>query len=269
MKIVILVENRKEQNECLNEEGLSIYVEIDSNKFLIDAGITDAYLTNAKLLNIDLDSIEKMVLSHGHWDHGNGFKYLSQTKNKTIILHPDCFLDRYSSRRDMEYAGINQKLDEMTKKYNIIQTVNSYEIFDNVWYLGQIDRNNDFEGKKFPTVLENNEIDYLNDDSGVAIKTQRGIIVISSCAHSGICNTIEYAKKITGENKVLAVIGGFHLNEIDELLEKTIEYFKENIIDNIYVGHCTSDEVLNEFEKKLKDTCNIEKLYSGKIIEID
>lgn len=58
----------------------------------------------------------------------------------------------------------------------------------------------------------------------MVIKTGIGIIVISGCSHSGICNTVEYAKKITNDNRVLAVIGGFHLKEVDECTIKTIEY---------------------------------------------
>ena len=262
MKFIVLAENRK-KCLCDNEEGLSLYIEIDDNKLLLDTGITDLFIKNSKILDVDLNQIETIVLSHGHWDHGNGLKYLENTENKTIILHPECFTDRYSIRRQGEYAGINLKLEEMSEKYNTIQSREPYQIFDDVWYLGQIERANDFEAREFPTELKNGEIDYLKDDSGIAIKTNNGIVVISGCSHSGICNTVEHAKKVTKENKVYAVIGGFHLKNINKITEDTIKYFINNNISKAYMGHCTSDEVIVEFEKKLKGKCEVEMLYAG------
>lgn len=267
MKFIVLAENRKE-NICSNEDGLSLYIEVNNNKLLLDTGITDLFIKNSEILNVDLNNIETIVLSHGHWDHGNGLKYIKNTKNKTVILHPESFTDRCSIRRNMEYAGINLNLNEMKEKYSVIQSTTPYKIFENVFYLGQITRKNNFEAKKFPTALKNGEIDYLNDDSGIVIKTENGIIVISGCAHSGICNTIEYAKLVANDNRILAVIGGFHLKDISDATMKTIDYFIENKVQKAYVGHCTSDEVIEEFEKQLNNKCTVEKLFSGAEFEI-
>ena len=88
---------------------------------------------------------------------------------------------------------------------------------------------------------------------------KNGLIIISGCAHSGICNTIEYAKKITGENRIKAVIGGFHLKEINESTLKTIEYMKQEDIKSIYLAHCTSDIVCEEFIKQLPEKVNVIK----------
>ena len=266
MRVIVLSENRK-KNQCNNEEGLSLYVEVNNNKLLLDTGITDLFIENSEILNIDLSKIEIIVLSHGHWDHGNGLKYLNGD-NKTVILHPNSFADRYSIRRNEEYAGINLKLEEMSQKYNVIQTKTSYKIFENIWFLGEIERKNDFEAKKFPTILAESKIDYIEDDSGIVIKTDNGIIVISGCSHSGICNTIEQAKKIANENRICAVMGGFHLKEVDEMTQETIKYFANNNVASAYMGHCTSDEVINEFKKQLEGKCKVEILYSGAEFEL-
>lgn len=77
-----------------------------------------------------------------------------------------------------------------------------YQIFENVWFLGQIDRKFEVPIKNLPTVLENGKIDYLYDDSGIVIKVEKGIIVFASCSHSGINNIIEQAKKITNEERI-------------------------------------------------------------------
>lgn len=111
-----------------------------------------------------------------------------------------------------------------------------------------------------------NIYEHLND-SGLVIKTNLGLIVISGCAHSGICNTIEYAKKVTGENRALAVIGGFHLKEIDEQTVKTIDYMKKNNVNLLYLAHCTSDKVCEHFMEMLPEITNIIK--TGNTYEID
>ena len=77
--------------------------------------------------------------------------------------------------------------------------------------MGQIPRETEFEKIPAKTVLKDKKLDFVDDDSGIVIKTEKGLVIISGCAHAGICNTIEYAKKITKENNVYAVMGGFHL----------------------------------------------------------
>lgn len=113
------------------------------------------------------------------------------------------------------------------------------------------------------------QFDIVKDDSAVVINSSKGLIIMSPCSHSGICNIIEYAKKITKNNDVYAVIGGFHIKEVDENTKKVIIYFLENNIKNIYLGHCTSDEVCNEFINKLSDYSNIKVMSSGLIIDFD
>jgi 7,8-dihydropterin-6-yl-methyl-4-(beta-D-ribofuranosyl)aminobenzene 5'-phosphate synthase len=98
----ILVENDNE----INEHGLSIHIEYDDLKILFDAGQSDLYQKNAKKLGIDLTKIDLVVLSHGHYDHGNGLKYLSQ---KILLCHPKVFSRRF--REDGSYVGLN-----LTKK---------------------------------------------------------------------------------------------------------------------------------------------------------
>lgn len=266
IKFTVLTEDRMCENNCISEHGLSIYIEINNNTLLLDSGLSDVFLKNAETLGINLDKVENIVLSHGHYDHGNGLKYINA--RKTLILHPNCYTKRYSLRRNMEYAGINQSKEELLEKFDIYETKKPYEIFDNTWYLGEINRKFEVPARNLPTVLENEEIDYLKDDSGIVIKTESGIIVFASCSHSGINNIIEQAKEITNENKVLAVVGGLHLKEINSYTSDIIQYFKDNKIENAYIGHCTSDEVIKYFEEQLNGYTKINKLFAGARFEI-
>ena len=241
MKITILNDNAPGRN-CLAEYGLSFLVEADK-KILFDAGATDVYLQNAKILGISLNDIDSIVLSHGHWDHGNGLKYISGPQ---LICHPDVFKRRYN-KKENRYIGLNQSQRELESRFKIITSREPYKISPQIYFLGEIPRINDFEAKSTYFYHEGGQEDFVPDDSGLAVITASGIVVISGCAHAGICNTIEYAKKVTGISVVSAVIGGFHLRTNNEQTQKTIEYFKASGIKDIYPTHCTGLPALAQF----------------------
>lgn len=255
VKITVLNDNRKMNDELENEHGISLLLEVEGKTILMDAGQTEIYKNNAKKLGIDLLEVNDIVLSHGDYDHGNGLKYFDKKVN--LICHPNCNCYRVSKRTG-NFSGLNQSKAELEEKFYLNESDKPYNISENVIFLGQIERENSFEKGNLPAVDENgNEYKHL-DDSGIVIKTEEGLIVISGCAHSGICNTVEYAKKITEENRVRAVIGGFHLKEVNECTLKTIEYMKNNV-ECVYLAHCTSDIVGEEFEKNLKEKAKIIK----------
>ncbi len=255
MKLTILVENNA--RKCPGEHGFSMLIE-DDKKVLFDVGETDLFLKNAESLNINLEEIDCIVLSHAHHDHGNGLKFI---KNKKLICHPGCFDKKY--RRNVEYNGLDINLEQAKENFEVILTKEPYKISENIIFLGEIPRENDFESKTTPFCDENDKDDFILDDSALAIKTEKGLVVIAGCSHAGICNIIEYAKRITGLN-VYAVIGGFHLKKLNDIAKKTIEYFKKENIEHIYPGHCVKEPVISEFEKQL----NAKRLHSGDVIEI-
>lgn len=265
IKIDVLNDNRCENKELECEHGLSLYIEYDNKKILFDAGQTDIFLRNAKKLGINIDEIDTIVLSHGDYDHGNGLKYLN-TKTD-LICHPD-FMKYRISKRTGNYDGLNQTKEELSQKFNLILTKDPYNISENIIFLGEIERNNSFEkGDNLPMIdREGNTYQHL-DDSGIVLKTKNGIIVISGCAHSGICNTIEYAKKVTNMDTVLAAIGGFHLKNLNSQTEETIRYLINNNIEKIYLAHCTSDIVCQEFINKMPSKVKV--LSSGVHLNID
>jgi len=261
LEISCLNDDRCNINNLEHEHGLSLYIENDNTKILFDVGQSSVFKNNATKLNIDLSKIEYLILSHGHYDHTDGLKYIDDKIN--IVCHPNCVIWR-KSKRTNKYNGIPYNKEELNKKFNAIMTKEPFKINDQVVFLGEIERNNDFECKKFPSVLENGNEDTAIDDTGIAIDTPKGIVVISGCGHSGICNTIEQAKKLLGKSHVYCVIGGFHLKECDTQTYKTIEYMKDNNIERLILGHCTSDIVCEEFIKQLSQTTIVEVLETGK-----
>jgi 7,8-dihydropterin-6-yl-methyl-4-(beta-D-ribofuranosyl)aminobenzene 5'-phosphate synthase len=256
MRLSILTENTASGKFCA-EHGLSYYIESDVN-ILFDTGHSDVFLQNAQKLNIDINQIETVVLSHGHWDHGNGLKFL---KNKNLICHPDVFKKRFRKGGD-ENIGLDLSLQQLKIKFNIATSRKPYPVSKNIIFLGEIPRKNSFESQTTTFALENNTDDFILDDSGLVIKLNDEIIIISGCAHSGICNIIEYAKNITGITKIRAVIGGFHLKHNDNQTQETIKYLKQQDVKEIYPSHCTELPALTAFYNEFQ----IKQLKTGMII---
>lgn len=238
MKITVLVDNNTFIDYYyFGEPGLSFYIEDEGKKILFDTGYSDIYLKNAKSLNIDLNNLDYLVLSHGHDDHTGGLQYINQidTKNTTLIAHPGVFNKR--EHRGLQ-IGCPVNLDDLVVK-EYIDGTKSYKITNNLYYLGQINRTNNFENKNVGN-LSTGEKDYVLDDSALVYKDEKGLFIITACSHSGICNIIEQAKQITGINKINGIIGGFHLLKDDSQLEETIKYFENEKIDDLYPCHCIS-----------------------------
>lgn len=260
VKITILNDTRNSRKDIYdNDDGFSAYIEVNDNKFLFDVGPNDNYIKNAKKMNIDLNKISTIVLSHGHFDHGDGLEFFN--KKVKLIAHPNCTYKRWWKHDHTHNSGLKLSKAEMEKRFYTNFTKEPYQIFENVFFLGEIKR-------KMPVVLnkwalENGDNDEILDDSGITINTPNGIIVIAGCSHSGICNIVEYAKEVTGNNQVLAVLGGFHLRELGEETNKAIEYMRKNVKE-VILAHCTVDEVCEKFMKELNKDIKISATEVGK-----
>ena len=267
MKITIVVDNQALEF-LLSEFGFSCYIEIDDKKLLFDTGYSGIFLQNASLLGINLYKIDFLILSHGHHDHTWGLANLIQNimqkvENKKHIckptlvccpgaLEPKWLMDGYQN-------GLFLNKETLASFFNIQLTNQPMWLSENMVFLGKIERKLDFEKDAYKenvppgkTIINGTlQEDQLLDDSAIACKTKNGLVIITGCSHSGICNIVEYAKKVTNQKNVYAVIGGFHLKELDDITLKTIEYLKKERITKIFPLHCTSKKVKEEFSKKL------------------
>ncbi|MDX9881610.1 MAG: MBL fold metallo-hydrolase [Prolixibacteraceae bacterium] len=242
MKISILTDNYPGGNTRA-EHGLSYFIEHDGTKILFDTGQSNLFLQNASKMGIDAVNPDAIVLSHGHFDHGDGLDSLSGGK---LICHPGCFVKRYRSR-DQSYIGLKNTKEQLNKKFELITTAGPYPISEKIIFLGEISRISDFESKETPFSFKDGSLDFVVDDSAIALLLNEGLFVITGCGHSGIENTLEHAKKVTRENRLLGIMGGFHLKKNDEQTKETISYLKKNKVKHIYPSHCTELPALVAF----------------------
>jgi 7,8-dihydropterin-6-yl-methyl-4-(beta-D-ribofuranosyl)aminobenzene 5'-phosphate synthase len=261
MRITVLTENVA-GGKLLAEHGLSYLMEIDGEKILFDTGHSDVFLKNAKILGIDIENeneIKTVVLSHGHWDHGDGLRFI---KSKKLITHRDSFSKRFG-KSDHRSVGLSLSKEEIQQKFTLTETINHYQISTNLFFLGEIPRLNDFESQDTSFEFENGEDDFVPDDSALVAVVNNELVVITGCSHSGICNICEQAKKVTGISKIKAVIGGFHLINQNRQTMETIEYFKNNQVEKLYPSHCTQLPALVAFYNSF----GIGQVKTGMILE--
>ncbi|MBI9067796.1 MAG: MBL fold metallo-hydrolase [Salinivirgaceae bacterium] len=250
MNIFVLTDNLAGGN-FLAEHGLSYIIAHENKSILFDTGHSDVFIKNAEKLNINIQTdIDTVVLSHGHWDHGNGLQYI---KDKTLITHPNSFIKRYRKKGTLN-IGLDLSQAEIEDRFNLITTRKSYKISDSLFFLGEIPRLNDFEAKSTLFVTENGDDDYIIDDSAIVSIENNELNIITGCSHSGICNIINHAVQVTGISKINAVIGGFHLKHDNEQTKKTIAYLKFLGVKKIFPSHCTELPALCAFHKEFNFT---------------
>jgi len=240
------------------EHGLSYLVEYDGQRILFDTGQSDLFLANAARMNLDLENnVDMIVLSHGHFDHGNGLAFLSGNR---LLCHPGCFETRFS-KKDHRYIGLNRTRDQLASSFELITSDSPYRISDLIYFLGEIPRNRDFESKTTTFVFTDGTPDFVTDDSALALILPEGLFVVTGCGHSGIVNTLEYARKITGTTSIYGIMGGFHLKDINPQLEETVKYLKENNVRILIPAHCTALPALSYFYNHFR----ISQVHTGDI----
>lgn len=255
MKLKVLVDNNTyiDSYYC-GEPAVSYYIEDEEVKLLLDVGYSDLFLRNMNEFGIETEDINTIVISHGHDDHTRGLKYYFEQgvkNNVSIIAHPYAFKEKSIDNLKICSPILENELKEKCK---LILSKEPLKVSRNITFLGEIPESNDFERRKVIGKQIINGVsydDYVLDDTALVYKSEKGIYIITGCSHSGICNIVEYAKKVCNDNRVLGIIGGFHLFDVNEKVIKTIDYLKENKIKELYPCHCTSFIVKAEMYKSL------------------
>lgn len=255
VRLKVLVDNNTyiDQYYC-GEPAVSYYIEDEDISLLFDVGYSDLFLRNAAALGVNLENISTIVISHGHDDHTRGLKYYFEQNYKnniSIIAHPDAFKEKLMGNLKI-CCPISQ--EELKEKCNLILTQDPIKVSKHITFLGEIPQLTNFENRKAigkKVVGQNLVTDYVMDDTALVYKNENGIYIVTGCSHSGICNIVEYAKIVCKDSRVLGIIGGFHLFEVTEQVNKTIEYLKQNNVKELYPCHCTSFNVRAEIHKNL------------------
>jgi len=259
MKIYILVDNNTLIDRYfLGEPGVSYYIEDENTKILFDTGYSDIFIKNAMKMQLDLYDVDYIVISHGHLDHTWGLVPLMRLQTEAVIegiaykqpkfiSHPDALKNK---RIGDEEIGCIISEETIEQHYKMNLTKKPFWLTDRIVFLGEIERKNDFEGKVPIGTYKDNGIekeDYVLDDSALVYQSSKGLVIITGCSHAGICNIVDYAKKVCGDDRILDIVGGFHLlNPNQRSLDQTVDYFSRLNISKVHACHCT------DFNSKLE-----------------
>jgi 7,8-dihydropterin-6-yl-methyl-4-(beta-D-ribofuranosyl)aminobenzene 5'-phosphate synthase len=254
------------------EHGLAYHIETVvngvSHSFLFDFGVDfPAVLRNMELLKIDFKNIKALVLSHGHWDHQLTLVDLMKTKRSMmpqeipLYLGEEAFIERFSRRPDGSVLSLGQLRREDVEALGFIkirEIKDPTPIVPGAYATGKIEMVTEYEKGQPPLVIKKGDQypqDFFIGEQGVVLNVKgKGIVVASGCAHRGIVNCMKQAQKITGVEKVHAVLGGFHLTGAKpEVVRRTIEDIKAARPEYIIPTHCTSFPAIAAFAKEMPD----------------
>ncbi len=266
--IRIITDNYVFGGDFRAEHGFSALVEDDGRRIIFDFGKTgEVFRHNFQLTGVEAESIEAGVISHGHYDHTGGVAELLKLRHSAlkIFAHPEIFSNRFAvdPGGNRRYIGIywsKQYLEGLGARFQFI--TNPTRITPNVWVSGPIPRDLGFEGRspRFKK-LENGSLveDTIPDDQALYVITEEGLVVIVGCCHAGLLNTVDYAVKLTGVERIRLVIGGTHLAGYDlSSLKKLFDELEKFSIEEFRLSHCTGlipfAELYRKFPGRVKPT---------------
>lgn len=240
-------------DEGIGEWGFAALVEVDGHKILFDTGAhPNTVLNNARDLKIDLSDVQDVVLSHFHPDHTGGLMTLRQELAKInpaamsrVHVGAGIFLPRRTpSHGSNKMIGVKEAFEATGAKFIVHDKPE--EILPGVWLTGPVPRV--YPEKNYQTEVEV-EIDgkwtqdIVPEDQSLVFNTGRGLVVLSGCGHSGVANTLDFARKFVRPAPMHAIIGGFHIYDApDDKLAWTAGKLKEFDVQQILGAHCTGIE---------------------------
>jgi len=252
------------------EHGLSYFVETVSvgqtNTFMFDYGVdARGVMRNMEVLGISLDKVDALGLSHGHWDHWGALMGILKANQGKIprdtpfYVGEEAFSERFSVRPGNEPRSIG-KLDrqelESLGLLKIVEVKVPTEVVKGGYFSGTIERVTDYEKVSASSYVRRGdklERDQFQGEQALFfIVKGKGLVVLAGCAHPGIVNTVRHVQKMTGGQKVHAVIGGFHMVASNaETVHKTVADIKALAPDYIVPTHCTGFEAITVFQREM------------------
>ncbi len=298
MDIKILTENTVYKRGFLGEHGLSLWIDTGEKRYLFDTGQSGVFLKNAGKMKLELEQLNGIILSHGHYDHCGGMKEWAGRQKAggklpkiPIYINQRAFDKKYSRHPvtgDLLFGGIPEDAEQWMKENESLVCTREgrTEIAENVYLLSNIPYVTDFEsvparflkeisvkeglkgkalesGSKEPELSE----DTMEDEQLLVIREKQGLCVFAGCAHPGIVNCLNYVQHSFLGEHIHSLVAGMHLKSCSsKQLKQTIASLQELEMDVVVPLHCTGILAIAAIKEALKDQCVLAEV--GKTIAL-
>jgi len=257
MEITVLIENTAPEG-LMAEWGLSLHIRHEGKNYLLDAGGSDAFAANARALGIDLADVDAAVLSHAHFDHSGGLdEFCTVNDHAPVYIRAEAAENCYSwHRRLPKYIGVQKGVLKKWQK-RFVRIKGEATIAPGVALLPHTDDRLRAKGKAAQMYVRKGIFlapDEFRHEQSLVFELKRGIVIFSSCSHSGVDSILDEVTRAYPGKPILAMIGGFHLvrtppREVHLLAER----LKKMGAPQLYTGHCTGDAAMDILAQVLPD----------------
>lgn len=265
MLVQVLMDNNT-KSELLCEWGLAVYIEYKDKKIVLDGGTSGAFVRNAEMLGIDLNTVDFSVLSHAHYDHADGLcAFFEKNDHAPLYLREgsgeNCFK---KEGEGYKYIGIREGfLEEYAERLCYVH--GDFSPTEGVYLLPHKVPGMEELGKKAKMYREEEGVwrpDCFAHEQSLVFDTKQGLFIFNSCSHGGADNIIREVGETFPGKPIFALFGGLHLHESkEEDIYALTERIRQTGIQKIYTGHCTGDTAMKILKKELGDV--VESIYSG------
>ncbi len=278
MKFTVLIENSAHE-PLQSEHGLSILIEHEGERFLLDAGTTDLFLENAKRLDAPVWDVKTCFLSHGHYDHSGGFgTYLTENKEAVLYMMKSAVGEFYSESGELHPIGIpTEVLEKHRDRFQFVDDV--MKVKDGIYLIPHHTQGLEKIGERaklYRKVGNGWMPDDFSHEMSLVFETEKGLIVFNSCSHGGAKNIMQEVLDILPGKKIYAFIGGLHMKdkkdgqEISMFSEEEIKVLSDELrefgLQYLYTGHCTGKPAMELLKKHMGD--RVKELYTGLCITL-
>lgn len=270
MRATILIDNLT-KNTLSPEWGLSVYIEYENYKILLDTGASGRFLRNADAMGIDLKAVDCGVLSHAHYDHADGMGDFFDRNPKAVFYlregaKENCYGKKWYFHK---YIGIHRGF---LRKYSgrIVYISGNKEILPGVTLIPHTTPGLEKIAERVNLYVKENgrfRPDSFSHEQSLVFDTEQGLVIFSSCSHGGADNIIREIEAAFPGKKMYAMLGGFHLyKSSEEEVRSLAERIRGTGIRKIYTGHCTGQRAFEILKEELGDCA--EQIYTGMEIRL-
>ena len=268
MKATVLVDNIPHDG-LQGEWGLSILIQYGETSILLDTGASGLFLENAAKLGEKLSEVDCAVLSHAHYDHSMGMRaFFAENKTAKFFLREgsaeNCYFKKWLIHK---YIGLPWHiLEEYADR--IVYAKGNYPLCPGAWLIPHHTPGLSEAGRRNNLYIRNGKSwqpdDFAHEQS-LVLETEEGLVIFNSCSHGGADVIIRETMDAFPEQKIRALIGGFHLAGRPEPEVRALAgRIRETGIGEIYTGHCTGEKAYRILKEELPET--VHQLHAGMVI---